>query len=207
MEDACGDPINTEQKAPPVFDFICPPTSDSDFLERDEIFEKHMKTTNEKYGSWGPHPPLFPPVKVPEGVDPVEWQRARVLEVAKRYIGLPYKHHHVPLWAGSPEGQGVDCSNYTSWAYNYALGIKITSHCQKQAESEDAKGRKLGLDEKLEPADLLFIEKRDRSIISHVVLYLGDNKVLDSRGKGGVQIRDYDGWYKTHHIFTRRMIE
>jgi len=204
---ACGDVVSRGQKLNVVFEFTPPPTSDPDIIEREKIHEQHLKTTKERYGSWGPHPPLFPPPKIPEGEDPILWMRKRVVEIAKRYIGLPYQHHHVPSWLCKNTGLGLDCSNYTSWVYNYALGIKITSHCQWQADSEHSKGRRLEKDEKLEPGDLLFIEKGDRSYVSHVAIYVGDGKIIDSRGNGGIQIRDYAGWYKSHHVFTRRLIE
>ena len=207
MMNACGDIVTKDDIANIVFDFKPTPTSDADILERERIHAEHLKTTPEKYGSWGPHPRLFPPVMVPKGQDPVQWKRQRVIEVAKRYIGLPYQHHHVPDWVSEKDGMGLDCSNYTAWIFNFALGVEMTSHCQRQAESELAKGRKLGPHEKLEPADLLFIEKGDRSYTSHVVIYIGDGKIIDCRGSGGVQIRDYAGWYKSHHVCTRRVVE
>ena len=207
MMNACGDVVTKDDVANIVFDFKPTSPSDDDIFERERIHEEHLKTTTEKYGSWGPSAPQFPPVTVPEGQDPVQWKRQRVIEVAKRYIGLPYQHQHVPGFASEKFGQGLDCSNYTSWVYNFALGIHFTSHCQRQAESELSKGRKLGPEEKLEPGDLLFILKGDKSYISHVVIFVGDGKIIDSRGTGGVQIRNYAGWYKTHHIFTRRLIE
>lgn len=201
----CGEATSKDDKPKVVFDFIPAPTSDPDILEREKIAEEHIKTIK-RHDTWGPLVPTFPPAQIPPGEDPVQWQRKRVIEIAKRYVGLPYQHHHIPLWVCGKTGQGIDCSNYTSWVYNFGLGMRFTSHCQKQAESDESKGRKLEPDEKLEPGDLLFILRGDRSYISHVVIYIGDGKIIDS-GKGGVQIRDYAGWYKSHHTFTRRMIE
>jgi len=188
------------------WNFQLPPTNDYDFLERDRLAEHHMNTTKEKIGSWGPHPPKFPKVDIPHGVDPVAWSRHRVVEVAQRYVGLPYQHHHIPLWVSSKDGQGVDCSNFSSWVYNYALGIHFTSHCGKQADGDEAPGRKLQPSDPLEVGDLLFLLKGDKSCISHVVIYMGNGKIIDS-GKGGVCIRNHAGWYKSHHLFTRRILE
>jgi len=156
-------PVQPKVQTPSYSEFYLSPTIESvilDFPSRDAFLEKYMiASTQLRHDSWGPKPPTFPLAQIPVGIHPVEWQRARVVEVAKKYIGLPYKHHHVPTWYG-PEGQGIDCSNFTSWIYNYGLGIRFTSHCQKQAESDRAPGRKLKEGEKLEPGDLLFIEKK-----------------------------------------------
>jgi hypothetical protein len=179
--------------------------SNEDIWEREKILQEHIKKFTKKYGSWGPHAPPFPRVKVPTGEDRVQWMRNRIIEVTKRYIGFHYQHHHIPLWVSEKNEQGIDCSNFTSWVYNFGLGIKFTSDCKMQSESDKA-GRKLQPEEKLEPGDLLFIQNRDKSCISHVVIYMGDGKIVDS-GKGGVQERCYGGWYKSHHIFTRRLIE
>ena len=179
----------------------------ADFKERDEwVYKVLSLLTSEGHDSWGPKAPVCPSVIVPEGVDQVQWKRTRVINVAKKYIGLPYKHHHVPEWFG-PAGQGTDCSNLTAWAYNYGLGIKFTSKVGWQAEGPRAPGRKLEENEKLEPGDLLFIMNKERSFISHVVLYISPEQIIDTRGKGGCQIRPFKGWYKSHYVFGRRIIE
>ncbi len=189
-----------------MYDFKLPPTSDYDLLERDGIAQHHLKNLHGKIGSWGPFPPKFPPAKIPMGVNPTEWMRHRVVEVASRYVGLPYQHHHDPLWVSKENGQGIDCSNFSTWVYNFALGIYFTSDCGKQAESKDSPGRKLDASEPLQVGDLLYLLKGDKSRISHVVIYMGNGKIIDA-GKGGVCIRNHAGWYKSHHLFTRRIIE
>ena len=179
----------------------------ADFADRDEWVIKCLdKLTTMKYDSWGPSAPVCPAVIVPDGVDHVKWKRNRVLAVAKRYIGLPYMYHHIPDWVG-PTGKGIDCSNLTAWIYNFGLGIKFTSKCEWQAEGPRAPGRKLEKDEPLEPGDLLFIMNKNREFISHVVMYIESNKILDVRGNGGCQIRPFEGWYKSHFAFSRRIIE
>lgn len=189
------------------FDFVPAPTSDPDLQFRDKICQRYLRTSSKNGDSWGPLAPVFAQPEVPNGENRVQWMRERVVTVAKRYIGLPYQHHHIPTWTSVKDGLGVDCSNFSAWVYNFALGIKMTGDVQLQADSDKAMGRKIKKGEKLEVGDLLFIEKADRSYVSHVVIYIGDGKIIDSRGKGGVQIRDYAGWSKSHHVFTRRLIE
>ena len=140
---------------------------------------------------------------------------ARVLEVARRYLGLAYRHHHIPAWAPSAEltgaanaGSGLDCSNYTAWVYNYGLGLRFTSHVERQADGPEAPGRVLAPDEPFAPGDLLFILSADRARVSHVVIYVDDNRVIDSASaRGGVTEHPLSGWYQTHYSYARRIIE
>lgn len=183
-------------------------TLTADFAERDRLPESETPESawyKGKFGSWGPHAAHYPKVETPVGVDSVAWRRARVLATAEKYIGLPYKHHHIPAWSPS-EGPGLDCSNFTSWVYNYGLGIKFNSDVHKQAEGPDAPGRRLQDGESFAPGDLLYILKQNRSEISHVVIFIDEGHIIDSH-KGSVQIRPFEGWYKTHLALARRIIE
>jgi len=164
---------------------------------------------------WGPRAAAYPTADVPAGCDPEGWKRARVVAAARRYLGLPYRHHHVPGWqptaalAGAERaGAGLDCSNFSAWVYNYALGIQFTSDVQQQANGPRAPGRVLAPDEPLAPGDLLYILRGNRADVSHVVIYVDENTVIDSRGAfGGVTEHPMAGWYRTHYSHARRVIE
>lgn len=192
---------------------------DSDFATREQLPQSPVPEKDwylEKWrGSWGPKANTFPAVQAPADCDPVLWKRERILVVAQHYIGLPYQHHHIPKWQppaewtsklNGPESAGLDCSNFTSWVYNYGLGFRFTSDIKQQADGPDAPGRRLKKDEPMAKGDLLFILKNDRSVVSHVVLFVDEGHILDSHG-AGVQIRPFKGWYKTHISHVRRLIE
>lgn len=182
----------------------CPDSAlTADLPTRDAIAAK--AALNAAPNSWGPRPPAFAAPAVPPGCDPVAWKRARVLAVAEHSLGLPYRHHHIPTWEG-PDGAGLDCSNFTAWAYNYALGLRFTSDVHKQADGPLAPGRKLSPGEAFAPGDLLFILKRDRSKVSHVVLFVDENTIIDSHGQG-VALRPFAGWYRSHLSHARRIVE
>jgi len=67
-------------------------------------------------------------------------------------------------------------------------------------------GRVLDLaTEQLETGDLLYIDCKDRSRISHVVMYLTKDEIIDSH-EGGVDVRKFKGWYKGHLNHARRII-
>lgn len=99
---------------------------------------------------WGPAPRRYAPPPIPSSVQShvVAWQTQRLIAVAAAMIGYRYHHHHIPDWnpgedwyelinnpncsVHSPAiveyiGQGVDCSDYTSWLYNYGLGIYLNT--------------------------------------------------------------------------------
>jgi cell wall-associated NlpC family hydrolase len=135
--------------------------------------------------------------------------------VARRYLGLNYRHHHVPAWdpaaalvGASSAGQGLDCSNFSAWVYNYALGMRFTSNVQQQAVGLLAPGRVLRPDEPYAPGDLLFMLRQDRSEVSHVVIYVDENTILDSHSAyGGITEPPRTGWYLTHFSHARRIVE
>ncbi|MBK8039919.1 MAG: hypothetical protein IPK22_22725 [Verrucomicrobiaceae bacterium] len=68
-----------------------------------------------------------------------------------RNLGHSYQHHHVPEqeppahWPRDPDqktpmGKGVDCSNFTGFVYNLALGIFPSTGIKQQSEMTEAAG-------------------------------------------------------------------
>jgi cell wall-associated NlpC family hydrolase len=162
-------------------------------------------------GGFGPAAAAFPAVATPAGCDRVTFARERLLAAAKHYIGLPYQHHHVPGWNPSSawsgaEGPGLDCSNFTSWVYNFGLGIKFTSNVVDQGDGSSAPGRVLSSSEPLQLGDLLYITSADGSVIAHVVMFIDEGHIIDDTGPG-VAVRAFTGWYKTRYSHARRIIE
>lgn len=140
-------------------------------------------------------------------------------------LGLQYRHHHIPGWdpatstyAVAPEdnpdpdnpdgptawspGRGLDCSNFTAWVYNYGLGIKFGGDVHRQADgTAGPMGARIPQQGPFEPGDLVYLHPNgDAGRASHVVIYLDDGHILDSRvnaqNRVGVQIRDRVGWYR-----------
>ena len=168
-----------------------------------------------------------PPLPRPTGAGEAARLRGsaeRVIAVALRFEGYAYQHHHIPDWdppadwpwkevAHGRNSKGIDCSNFTSFAYNQTLGIKFNSAIGKQAELTEVPGPggegtlrleriKLpaGLAEcarVLRTGDLLFV-RNTRDEVSHVVLWVGSigqtpeplPLILDSTSAGA---RDSNG--------------
>lgn len=211
MDEQRADAV-TEPDAPLV---DCEQSLTDDFEARDELPQSEEPAsawyTDSRKGTWGPKAAQYPSVDAPLGCEAVAWKRARVLAVANKYVGLPYQHHHIPAWDPSSawadqEGPGLDCSNFTAWVYNYALGLKFISNVEGQADGTDAPGRRLESSEPLEPADLLFILNEERTAISHAVLYIDAQHIIDSTGPG-VQVRSFAGWYQNRYSHARRVLE
>jgi cell wall-associated NlpC family hydrolase len=185
-------------------------TLTADFTERDKIPQSDAPQAGwySQSSTWGPDATRYQQVQIPSGCDPVSWKRQRIIAVARKYIGLNYQHHHIPAWNPAGVGTGLDCSNFTSWVYNYGLGIYFTSDVHDQADSSGAPGRKLSPQEPLQPGDLLYILKGDRSAVSHVAIYVDPTHIIDSHGEyHGVTEHAATGWYVTHFAFARRIIE
>lgn len=177
--------------------YLTSPTSD--FTERDSLpqTEKPVNEWLTCCGSYGPCALPYPKVVFPISVDRVEWSRTRVVATAKKWIDLPYRHHHIPAMGG------LDCSNLTAFVYNFAFGIRFTSWVERQA---DEVGRKLKRSEPLAPGDLIFLYSADFTRISHALIYISPTEIIDSTGPG-VQIRPFAGWYKKNYAWARRVIE
>lgn len=184
--------------------------------------EWYGEPVERRYGAWGPPARQYP---APPGLErrDATWLQDRVLLSASRWIGYPYQHHHIPDWepparwpwikvAYGRNSRGIDCSNFSSFAYNYGLGIKLDTGIRQQAERRQVRGPggrgvlTVGVVDRrpyaelvrdLRPADLLYI-RNDAGRVAHVILWLGEvgaaadgmPLILDSTGTGH---RDSDG--------------
>jgi hypothetical protein len=177
--------------------------------------EWYDRSNQRRWGYWGPGMKHFPAPALASGKSP-RWLRERVLATGLRYVGYGYEHHHVPDWdppddwplppgLEGPSGKGLDCSNFTGFVYNLALGLLPNTDIGQQALMTEVKGPGPGRSTRvqrielpkdfddyprtLRTADLLFI-KNNRGRVSHVVLWVGSvgrspkdhPLVLDSTG-------------------------
>lgn len=121
----------------------CEASVTADFTARDALPQTNLPKSQwnlPTVGSWGPDPAVYPRAAAPTGCDPLRWRQERVLAVIDKLVKLDinYCHHHIPAWTASPayqtdancspakqsgpHWQGLDCSNFTSWVYNYGFG-------------------------------------------------------------------------------------
>lgn len=107
---------------------------------------------------------------------------ADVVKKARELIGYPY------VWGGeSPSEGGFDCSGMIQYAYKQ-LGISIPRTTYDQIKI----GKKITNKAELQPGDLIFNFDR-LGIAQHVVLYAGNDRVIEARYEGTL-INEYSYW-------------
>jgi hypothetical protein len=180
-----------------VGDILRGPRGDPRLSASVPYVEWYSAETRRRWGAYGPRMRRMDP---PAGHRrrSSRWKRERVLAIAARYLGYGYQHHHLPEWhppAGWPwkkvargaNGRGIDCSNFTAFVYNLALGVQLDTEIRRQAVQPAAPmgAERLRLSRidlprtpaayarTLRPGDLLYLRgTEDR--ISHVVFWVGD---------------------------------
>lgn len=94
--------------------------------------------------------------------------RGAVVDIAKKYIGVPYR------WAGTSPSTGFDCSGFTMYVYRQ-VGVSLPHSSRSQYNV----GQRVSKD-KLMPGDLVFFG----SPIHHVGIYVGGGMYIHSPHTG-----------------------
>lgn len=119
-----------------------------------------------------------------------------LVEAAHRWLGTPYKY-------GGETRDGVDCSALVMNVYKEALGVKLprTSVMQHDKASPVSRG-------KLSVGDLVFFSTiKSRSGISHVGLYIGNDRFIHASSSRGVVVsRLSDKYFVDHYHSAGRML-
>ncbi|NBN96733.1 MAG: hypothetical protein EBV41_03795 [Actinobacteria bacterium] len=119
-----------------------------------------------------------------------------------RFTGVrSIEHHHLPDWdppaswpwdqvCTSEQGQGVDCSNFTGWLYNWCFGVQLDTDIDVQSVQttvpvtgagsitlqriDEPAGGFAALVSTLQPGDLCFVHSSSSTTsITHVFVWLG----------------------------------
>lgn len=118
--------------------------------------------------------------------------RGEVLQYAKKFLGNPY------VWGGMSLTNGCDCSGFAQQIFaNFGYTLPRTSRQQAKA------GTRIPVQE-AKPGDLLFYQ-RESGFIYHVMIYLGDGKVIHAGSEAtGILISDFN--YEKSTEFAVRVI-
>jgi cell wall-associated NlpC family hydrolase len=99
---------------------------------------------------------------------------AAVLPTADRYLGVTYK------WGGNTPSEGFDCSGFTKYVFA-RHNVKLPRTSREQAQV----GTRLSTDWRLlSPGDLVMFAEPGEAI-SHVAIYVGDDRIIHSSSSGG----------------------
>ncbi|MED1420740.1 NlpC/P60 family protein [Bacillus smithii] len=95
----------------------------------------------------------------------------QVVDYAKNFLGVRYVY-------GGTTPNGFDCSGYTSYVYkHFGISLPRTSGGQFSTGKSVSKSSLL-------PGDLVFFKNTYQSGISHVGIYVGDNKFINAASSG-----------------------
>ncbi|MUV36853.1 putative peptidoglycan endopeptidase LytE [Lentibacillus sp. JNUCC-1] len=116
----------------------------------------------------------------------IDYNVDKLLSVANSMTGVPYK------WGGSTPG-GFDCSGFIHYAYNQAgKSISRLSAASYHSRAFYVDTPKVG--------DLVFFKNTYKQGISHMGIYIGNNKFIHAGSSKGVQIADVNSRYWQKHF-------
>lgn len=98
--------------------------------------------------------------------------RDRLVEVARSMLGTPYRY------GGDSPRNGFDCSGLVQYTYQQA-GLDIPRTTGQQYRSVQHIPSRF-----LRPGDLIFFSTKYNRFVSHVGIYLGDNRFIHAPSSG-----------------------
>lgn len=131
-------------------------------------------------------------INIPPGEQIFDVQN--VLNIMSEYLGQPY------VWGGKGPSEGFDCSGLISYAFGL-IGIDLSGNAHTQYN------KTVPIDEsEAKPGDLVFWETYKKAP-SHVGMYLGDGKFINSGSSLGVSIDKLSRWKNYKFLGFRRVVK
>ena len=131
---------------------------------------------------------------------------AEILQTDKERIANTSLYFFIDEWKGTPykfagkSKQGIDCSGFISVLYKQIYFLELSGSSESIFHQCKALNK-----EELKEGDLVFF-KIDSSKISHIGLYLQNNKFVHASTKAGVIINDMDeDYYKKRYFKSGRL--
>ncbi|MGA2553566.1 MAG: NlpC/P60 family protein [Smithella sp.] len=101
-----------------------------------------------------------------------EYLRDSLVKTAKDFIGVPY------LWGGQSVDDGFDCSGLTMTVYQLN-GMNLPRHSMRQFDA----GTSISKND-LQKGDLVFFAGKGTNRVSHVGIYIGNDKFIHASSQG-----------------------
>ncbi|QYR19014.1 C40 family peptidase [Paenibacillus sp. sptzw28] len=121
---------------------------------------------------------------------------SRIISIGDNYLGVPYRF-------GAPSGISsmFDCSSFTQHVFR-KIGISLPRTSIMQSKIGYYVPRS-----KLKKGDLVFFSTaRTGKRVGHVAIYVGNNRILHTYGKGGVKFSSLSSSYWNSHYLTARRV-
>ncbi len=126
-------------------------------------------------------------------VDESKIDNLKLYAFIDEWYGVPYKY-------GGKNKSGIDCSNFTSTLYSNVYSKSLTGSSSSIFNQCNVISRS-----KLNEGDLVFF-KIDGDKVSHIGVYLQNNKFVHATTKKGVMIDDMDEpYYKKYYYKSGRI--
>ncbi len=125
--------------------------------------------------------------------DDISRGRRAVVTESYDYLGTPYRY------AGNTK-RGIDCSGLV-----HAVFKKFNLALPRRASDLFRKGRSVTRAQ-LRPADLVFFANTAGKGITHVGIYVGEDRFIHASTRAGVIVSSLDDSYYTRHYAGARMI-
>ncbi len=121
--------------------------------------------------------------------------RTKVVEIARELLGTPYRY------GGESPRHGFDCSGLVQYAYQQA-GLEIARTTGQQYRQVQAIPSRF-----LRPGDLVFFSTKYNRFVSHVGIYLGNNRFIHapSSGKTVSVANMRDPYWRRHFASAGRL--
>lgn len=107
----------------------------------------------------------------------------------QEWLGTPYQ-------MGGQSRSGIDCSGFTSLAYQNCYNKQIP----RVSKDQYYNGLKVNIS-RLQPGDLVFFNNIRYGKIDHVGIYLGDNQFAHATESEGITISDLNDDYYRQRLF------
>ncbi|KYH28088.1 MULTISPECIES: C40 family peptidase [Clostridium] len=130
-----------------------------------------------------------------------------IVDYAKSFLGMPYAQCGTTPARYDSNGKyiegGFDCSGYTQYVFK-KFGITLPRISMDQANV----GTTVNINN-LQKGDLLFFATNSSkpSQISHVGIYIGDNKFIHSpKVNDVIKISEFEGYFRNNFVVAKRVI-
>lgn len=119
----------------------------------------------------------------------------QLVKEAQRWLGSPYRF-------GGHERSGTDCSGLVMEVYNRTLGIALPRSSADQRTFATDIHRNA-----LRHGDLIFFAPGGHGRISHVGIYIGDNRMIHASSSKGVIVSDInDSYWQRNYVSSGRIL-